>query len=132
MEDLKIIEPIKNGLHHFKTTDEFSIYYTKHKNEMNEMTTQKLNKLFKIEGYRITKINTHDENGKIRQRGEICLKRINVLTNEHKLIDSTNENELTQLINNNKLMNEEIVKINQRLDALTQIINKIIDTLNAE
>ena len=119
MEDLKIIEPIKSGLHHFKTTDEFSIYYAKHKNEMNEMTTQKLNKLFKIEGYRITKINTHDENGKIRQRGEICLKRI---TN-NKLIDSTNES---------KLLNEEIVKINHRLDALTQTINKIIDTLNAE
>lgn len=123
MEDLKIIEPIKSGLYQFKTTDEFSIYYAKHKKEMNEMTTQKLNKLFKIEGYRITKINTQDENGKIRQRGEICLKRINTSTNDNKLIDSTNEN---------KLMKEEISKINSRLDALTQTINKIIDTLNAE
>ena len=70
MEDIKIIEPIKSGLNHFKTTDEFSIYYAKHKKEMNEMTTQKLNKLFKIEGYRITKIGTRDENGK-RQQGNI-------------------------------------------------------------
>ena len=114
MEDLKIIEPIKSGLNHFKTTDEFSIYYAKHKKEMNEMTTQKLNKLFKIEGYRITKIGTRDENGK-RQQGNLCLKKIN------------NKN-----INETVDYSDEIHKINQRLDALTQSINSIISVLNAE
>lgn len=115
MEDLKIIEPIKSGLNHFKTTDEFSIYYAKHKKEMNEMTTQKLNKQFKIEGYRITKIGTRDENGK-RQQGNICLKKINNNQKINETIDYT----------------DEINKINQRLDVLTQSINSIISALNAE
>ena len=111
MEELKIIEPTKNGLYHFKSTDEFSIYYAKHKDEMNEMTTQKLNKQFKIDGYRISRINTHDENGKIRQRGEICLKRIT----------NTSPNE-------RKLLNDE--QIEERIKVIEDKINSIINVLN--
>ena len=117
MDEIKIIEPIKSGLNHFKTTDEFSIYYAKHKNEMNTMTTQKLNKQFKIDGYRITKIGTRDDNGR-RQQGNICLKRINTNIKPDK-------------IESNDFSNE-IVKINERIDALTQSINSIISALNGE
>ena len=112
MDEIKIIEPIRIGLNHFKTTDEFSIYYAKHKNEMNEMTTQKLNKQFKIDGYRITKIGTRDDNGK-RQQGNICLKKIKP---NNESIDFTTE----------------IAKINERIDALTKTINSIISALNEE
>ena len=117
MDEIKIIEPIRIGLNHFKTTDEFSIYYAKHKNEMNEMTTQKLNKQFKIDGYRITKIGTRDDNGK-RQQGNICLKKIkpNNTKNNNESIDFTTE----------------IAKINERIDALTKTINSIISALNEE
>ena len=41
-----------------------SIYYHKHKDEMDKETTHLLNKKFSIDGYRITKI-----------KGVLCLKR---------------------------------------------------------
>ena len=115
MEELKIIEPIQNGLKSFKTTDEFNLYFSKHKAEMENMTTQKLNKLYKIDGYRITKINTRDENGKL-QKGQICLKRFNEKQENH------DENNLY----------DQIDLIKQRLDELTNTVNKIIEALNEE
>ena len=63
--DLKIIGPIKSPLKEFDSVDEFNIYYHKHKDEMDTETTHSLNKKFKINGYRITKI-----------KGVLCLKKI--------------------------------------------------------
>ena len=62
--DLKIIEPIKNYLKEFKTVDEFNLWYSKNKDEIDSLTTHKLNKMYHIEGYRITKI-----------KGKLCLKK---------------------------------------------------------
>ena len=53
---LKIIEPIKEYLKVFNSPDEFNIWYTKNKDEVDMLTTHKLNKMYKINGYRITKI----------------------------------------------------------------------------
>lgn len=62
--DLKIIEPIRKPLKQFDSVEEFNLYYHKHKADMDNETTHLLNKKFKIEGYRITKI-----------KGVICLKK---------------------------------------------------------
>jgi hypothetical protein len=51
----KIIKPISLMIS-FEDQDEFFDYYNSHKTEMDSLTTHKLNKLFSIEGYRITKI----------------------------------------------------------------------------
>jgi hypothetical protein len=51
----KIIKPISLMMT-FEDQDEFFDYYNSHKSEMDSLTTHKLNKLFSIEGYRITKI----------------------------------------------------------------------------
>ena len=130
MEELKIIEPVKTGLNHFKTTDEFSIYYNKHKNELNEMTTQKLNKQFKIDGYRITKIGTRDDNGK-RQCGNICLKKINdVKLSEHASAhEKINNDRIEQL---ETAVNQRFVEIENKLQELAKTINSIITALNEE
>ena len=117
MEELKIIEPIKTGLHQFKTTDGFSIYYNKHKQEMNEMTTQKLNKQFKIEGYRITKIGTRDINGK-RQIGNICLKKI------YQKINKNNYDEQIKTLSNS------VDEINEKITKLTSALNSIIKAIS--
>ena len=53
---LKIIEPIRDYLKVFNSPDEFNIWFTKNKDEIESLTTHKLNKLYKINGYRITKI----------------------------------------------------------------------------
>lgn len=96
--DLKIIEPIKNHLKEFKTVDEFNLYYSKNKEEIDSMTTHKLNKMYFINGYRITKI-----------KGKLCLKKyvekendesceLNKMKKEIELLKST-INEIIKVIN---------------------------------
>ena len=96
--DLKIIEPIKNHLKEFKTVDEFNLYYSKNKEEIDSMTTHKLNKMYFINGYRITKI-----------KGKLCLKNhvekendesceLNKMKKEIELLKST-INEIIKVIN---------------------------------
>ena len=58
--ELKVINEITEEVKNFKSIEEFNLYYQKHKDEMNEQTTQYLNRVYKIvtpEGttYRITK-----------------------------------------------------------------------------
>ena len=62
--DVKIIEPIRNYLKEFNSTEEFNAFYSMHKDEMDALTTHKLNKMYHVNGYRITKI-----------KGELMLKR---------------------------------------------------------
>ena len=71
--DLKIIGPIKTPLKEFDSPDEFNLYYHKHKEEMDTETTHSLNKKFKIDGFRITKI-----------KGVLCLKK-DVQKDVHKV-----------------------------------------------
>ena len=63
LTDLKIIGPIKKPLKDFESPDEFNLYYHKHKEEMDSETTHSLNKKFKIDGFRITKIKGVFEEG---------------------------------------------------------------------
>lgn len=53
---LNIIAPITTAMKEFHSPEEFNIYYQLHKEEIDGTTTHKLNKLYKIDGYRITKI----------------------------------------------------------------------------
>ena len=76
--DLKVIEPIKNYIKEFKTVDEFNLWYSKNKEEVDALTTHKLNKMYKIDGYRITKI-----------KGVLMLKKW--VDKEEKEIVSTEE-----------------------------------------
>ena len=118
MEDLKIIGSHQTESKHFNSIDEFNIYYVKHKAEMTDMTTQKLNKLFVIDGYRITKKGTRDADGK-RVSGEICLKPNQTIVDE-----SVND------IDDTKQFNERIDQLEAKIKLLTDTVNKIIDHLN--
>ena len=54
--EIKVIEPIKNYLKEFNSPVEFNLWYAKNKDDVNKLTTHKLNKMYHIVGYRITKI----------------------------------------------------------------------------
>ena len=54
--EVKVIEPIKNYIKEFNTPVEFNLWYAKHKDEVDALTTHKRNIMYHIEGYRITKI----------------------------------------------------------------------------
>ena len=104
--DLKIIGPIKSPLKEFDSVDEFNIYYHKHKDEMDTETTHSLNKKFKINGYRITKI-----------KGVLCLKKDRVVKAEEEE-DPYNTPTISEIM--------------ERIQKLEETVNKIIDVLNGE
>ena len=101
--ELKVIEPIKNYIKEFNSPVEFNLWYAKHKEEVDSLTTHKLNKLYKIEGYRITKIKGElmlkvDRHVKEKEEGE-SEDEINELRNEIKNIKET-LNKLIEYVNN--------------------------------
>ena len=87
--ELKVINEITEEVKNFKSIEEFNLYYQKHKDEMNEQTTQYLNRVYKIvtpEGttYRITKKNC-SKNGTRRIGGDIFLKKVVNVTDLREL-----------------------------------------------
>ena len=55
IEPIKVIEPYNPQIVEFENIDDFNIYYNTHKEEFDNMTTQKLNTKYKIPGYKLTK-----------------------------------------------------------------------------
>ena len=62
---LKVLEKFQPETITFNNKQEFQEYLNKHIVAMNALTTQKLNKMFNVKGYHITKI-----------KGEIALRAI--------------------------------------------------------
>ena len=99
--DLKVIEPIKNYIKEFNSPVEFNLWYAKHKDEVDSLTTHKLNKMYKIDGYRITKIKGElmlKVDRKVKEKSDDGEDEINELRNEIKNIKDT-VNHLIEFIN---------------------------------
>ena len=77
LPDLSVIEPFTPEVVEFDDVQEFREYLADHEEEMNQMTTQKLNKAYKINGYYITKIKSKGTDGKVIPDSDpkICLKK---------------------------------------------------------
>ena len=65
LPQVKIIEPFSPEIIECETKEDFNEILNADPDKYKDMTTQKLNKTFKIPGYKITKI-----------KGEICLRSI--------------------------------------------------------
>ena len=104
---LKIIEPIRDYLKVFNSADEFNIWYTKNKDEVDTLTTNRLNKLYKINGYRITKI-----------KGVLMLKK------------SSETNNVQQQSVNSPLVPEDLHELQEEIKNIKATVNKIIEYLN--
>ena len=120
---LKIINSNENDIKRFKSVDEFNLFYHTNKEMMDTKTTQWLNKNYSIitdngDIYRITKLNTRDNEGK-RQQGQICLKKVKI---NEKMSDNINEK---MSDNSNELINEKMI------DDINEKINEI-DSRNQE
>ena len=79
--DIPILEAFQPDIITFDTKEEFIEYLTENKEELDAMTTHRLNKAFEIEGYVITKV-----------KGVIGLKKkskINPITND--VLDAIHE-----------------------------------------
>ena len=138
--NLKVINEIRDETKIFKTVEEFDIYYSKHKDEMNNHTTQYLNRVYKIDTndgeYRITKKNCKKVDGKITD-GEIYLKKVkSKMTRQEARTPRVNvDDDLTSLrftsieasVESNKT---SINQLNTNVEQLTQLVNDIKDKLN--
>ena len=85
---INIIAPITTAIKEFHTPEEFNVYYQLHKDELDATTTHKLNKMYKIEGYRITKI-----------KNVLMLKRMNEKksTRDESASDEGREDEIAEI-----------------------------------
>ena len=123
--DLPVIGPVHSYEKEFQTTDEFNMFYMKHKDELNNQTTNILNKKYRIEGFKITKI-----------KGELCLKRFDPATDKKYV----SKDELYNMCLNkiNELRNDLLDKIEQQrkdteisISEIKGSINNIIKYLSA-
>ena len=102
---VKIIEPFQPSVIECESKEDFSAIINSEPDKYKEMTTQKLNKLFHIPGYKITKI-----------KGEICLRNIKPC---EKLPDSSNVN------------NDDINQLKQEIKAIKIAFNELSNQLES-
>ena len=112
---VKIIEPIRSYYKTFKTIDEFNNWYLKNKSEVDEYTTHKLNKMYNVEGYRITRI-----------KGSLCLKKV-IPKHNNETSETCDEQSSTQ---SSIQMHEQIISMKNEIQSLKKSIKEIIDYLN--
>ena len=102
----------------FNSPEEFDKYYLKHKEEINNKTSNQLNKEYKIKDYKITKRNIKIiDNKKV---GDIYLKPI---------IKNNNENIDNNTVSSAEWANE-IQEMKNKINLLTESYNEILNILN--
>ena len=101
-EHIPLIKPIKEA-YEFENEEEFNTFYQEHKSEFEHLTTHKLNKMYHIPGFKITRI-----------KNVISLKNIP----ESRITANMKIEELTVKID----------KIMKHINKMSDTINKIIDT----
>ena len=112
----------------FNSPEEFDKYYLKHKEEINNKTTNQLNKEYKIKDYKITKRNIKIiDNKKI---GDIYLKPIIPVTQATpKVLKNNNENIDNNTVSDSEWANE-IQEMKNKINILTESYNEILNILN--
>ena len=126
--DVKVIGPIKEYLKMFNGPDEFNLWYAKNKDDIDKLTTHKLNKMYHIDGYRITKI-----------KGVLCLKK-DMKKHENEIENDETDLDLRDPQGKARSQNESIIEDIQneieklKLDIITikTTINDIVKAINGE
>ena len=109
IEPLEVIEPYSPQVIQFESIEDFNGYYSKHQNEFNG-TTQKLNKKYKIPGYKLTTL-----------KGQLKIIK------DYRA-DSVHEPELYHESDYEKLA-QRIMKIEKLQELIQQQIKQIQDFL---
>lgn len=141
INELKVINANIDEPKVFKSIEEFNLFYQKNIEQMKTQTTNYLNKIYKIitndgNEYKITKRNCKD--GK-RCDGDIYLKKVgntitktlendNIKADISIMKESLNEftEQINQLNNKNKILEEHINKLSNVVDQQSKVINEYI------
>ena len=104
--EIKVIEKFSPNTTILENKEQFAEYLDEHRDELNKYSTCKLNKMFSIPDYRITKI-----------KGEISLKKyVKPVVNEQKETDENSAN-----------INDLRTDINKIKDTLNSLITQLYD-----
>jgi chaperonin GroEL (HSP60 family) len=95
--DVKVIEP-PTCCKQFTNIDEFNAFYAKNQEEMNKLTTQKLNKMYAIPGYHITRVKNVPGLSLKKWTGSRYIKNENIEQFQHCLDLANNVQPLEETI----------------------------------
>ena len=115
IEPIKVIEPYNPQIVEFENIDDFNIYYNTHKEEFDNMTTQKLNTKYKIPGYILTKKS--NELKLIKDYNYYKRKNANTDSNSSEGL-ATNENDIKELRERITFLEKQIDNINTFLSNM--------------
>ena len=112
-EPLTVKEPYHAEVMTFNTPDEFTIYYREHEDDLKNLSTLRLNKTFKIPGYRITVTKRGSENQ------ELMLKKDYYGATKEPLTESSK-----QATDNNDIA-KRLSIIEQRIDNIERFLQQL-------
>ena len=101
----------------FETLDEFQDFYNLHKNEINALSTVKLNRIYHIKDYKITR-RTTPEGG---EEKNLFFRRL--FKNETKEPKPNPESRINDLEQHIKAIESEITKMKKSLLEIIDVIN---------
>ena len=105
--EIKVIEKFSPTTTIFENKEQFAEYLDEHRDELNNYSTCKLNKMFSIPDYRITKI-----------KGEISLKKSKNEIIDKEPVDNATNDKINEL-------RDDVNKIKETLNSLiTQLYDK--------
>ena len=105
----------------FDTLDEFQNYYNLHKDEIDKLSTIKLNRMFKIKDHKITR-RTIDGN----ETKTLCFRQLlksEMETHDEHSADNEIENTLTELNDRIKMLEVDNQKIKKQLIEIINALN---------
>lgn len=112
--DVKVIEPITHYIKEFDSPNDFDSWYKSHQEEMDKLTTHKLNKMYHINGYRVTRI-----------KGVLSLKKAPKAT-KPKEDDSETEQRFIAIENEISDMSDDIKNIKLALQSIQDYFKQLI------
>ena len=112
-EPITVKEPYHAETLLFNTPDEFTVYYREHEDELKNLSTLRLNKTFKIPGYRITVTKRGSENQ------ELMLKKDYYGASKEQ-VNNDNTKETTP----NSVVLERISMLEQRIDNIEHFLSQ--------
>ena len=118
IEPIEVIEPYNPQIVEFENVDDFNIYYSTHKDEFNNMTTQKLNTKYKIPGYRLTKKATRSLSDGNDENNLKLIKDYYKHKNENIKTDTSAANDIKALLNRITLLEKQVENISAFLSNM--------------
>lgn len=111
LPSVKIIEPFQPDVIDCESKEDFSEIIASEPEKYSEMTTQKLNRLFHIPGYKVTKI-----------KGEICLRSIKPCEKLQDIDESKTLLEVEKLKSEIKAIKVAFNQLSDQLESIKSLI----------